>query len=196
MSVDMAMNGMLHRAVLREIERVEQLLNAGDYRGARKHYWFLSEQLHSHHELEDEYLWPLVVARTTDERELSTLAAMTGEHEQLHSALDQCDQDFSGDGPLPADTGAHLGVLRLLVAAHFAHEEADAEPLLEKYLSSDDLKPFHEASRKVPNATLVFPWIADGGSAQDQAVYEVLPGPVRFFVKPIMVRKYKAYFGG
>ncbi len=191
----MSMNGMLHRAVLREIDRVERFVQAQNPQAARKHYEFLSGQLHSHHELEDEYLWPLVEARTKDEKELATLAAMTGEHEQLHAALDQCDQDFSGAGDLPADTIAHLGTLRLLAAAHFAHEEADAEGLLVKYLSKEDLQPFHDASRKVPNSMLVFPWIADGGSPADQQVFSVLPGPVRLFVKPMMNRKYRAYFG-
>ena len=194
MSVDMAMNGMLHRAVLRELDRVEGYVQAQNAPVARKHYQFLSEQLHSHHELEDEYLWPLVRQRTNDERELSTLAAMAGEHDQLQMALEASDADFAGAGTLPADTLTHLAALRLLVAAHFAHEEADAEALLEKYLTSEDLKAFHEASRQVPNATLVFPWIADGGSAQDQQVFSVLPRPVRLFVKPMMIRKYKAHF--
>ena len=191
----MSMNGMLHRAILREIDRVEHLVQAQNPQAARKHYEFLSGQLHSHHELEDEYLWPLVETRTKDEKELATLSAMTGEHEQLHAALDQCDQDFAGSGDLPDDCLAHLGMLRLLAAAHFAHEEADAEGLLVKYLSKEDLEAFHEASRKVPNSMLVFPWIADGGSPEDQHVFDVLPGPVRLFVKPMMNRKYKAYFG-
>lgn len=196
MSVDMAMNGMVHRAVLREIDRVRGYVQAQNAPVARMHYQFLSEQLHSHHELEDEYLWPLVQQRTNDEQELRTLAAMVGEHDQLQVALAACDADFAGSGPLPADTLPHLSALQLLVAAHFAHEEADAEALLEKYLTSDDLKAFHEASRQVPNAMLVFPWIADGGSAQDQQVFSVLPRPVRLFVKPMMMRKYKAHFAG
>lgn len=191
----MSMNGMLHRAILREIDRVEHLVQAQNPQAARKHYEFLSGQLHSHHELEDEYLWPLVESRTEDEKELATLSAMTGEHEQLHETLDVCDQDFVGSGDLPDDCLAHLGMLRLLAAAHFAHEEADAEGLLVKYLSKEDLEAFHEASRKVPNSMLVFPWIADGGSPADQHVFDVLPGPVRLFVKPMMKRKYKAYFG-
>lgn len=195
MSIDMSMNGMLHRAVLREIDRVERFVQAHNPQAARKHYEFLSGQLHSHHELEDEYLWPLVETRTKDEQELATLSAMTGEHEQLQTALDQCDQDFAGSGDLPADCVAHLGMLRLLAAAHFAHEEADAEGLLVKYLSKEDLQPFHDASRKGPNSMLVFPWIADGGSPADKQVFEVLPGPVRLFVRPMMNRKYKAYFG-
>ncbi len=66
--------------------------------------------------------------------------------------------------------------------------------MLDKYLTKDDLKPFHAANRKAPNSMLVFPWVADGGTAADQKVYDVLPGPVRLFLKPVMQRKYKAYF--
>ena len=193
MAIDFSMNSMLHRAMLREFDRVQALLAAGDVAEARKRFQFLSEQLHAHHESEDEYLWPAVEARTSDAKELATLTAMTGEHEQLVGALQQCDQDFAGEPP--ADAAAHLDALRVLAAAHFAHEESAAEPLLSKYLTKQDLEPFHKASRAVPNAMLVFPWIADGGTAADQKVYDVLPGPVRLFVKPMMQRKYKAYFG-
>ena len=62
-------------------------------------------------------------------------------------------------------------------------------------ITEDDLKEFNQANRKAKHAMLVFPWIADGGSPADQQVYNVLSGPVRLFMKPIMKRKYRAYFG-
>lgn len=187
-----SMNAMIHRAILREIDRVQALLGAGDVAQARKHFQFLSQNLHDHHQNEDAYIWPAIEARTKDATEAATLSAMTGEHEQLVAALQQCDADFAGQPS--ADATVHLDQLRMLAAAHFAHEEAQADPLLDKYLSKDDLKPFHDANRKSPNAMLVFPWIADGGTAADQKVYNVLPGPVRLFLRPIMQRKYRAYF--
>ena len=61
-------------------------------------------------------------------------------------------------------------------------------------MTKDDLKPFNDFNRKGDLSMLVFPWIADGGSATDQKVYDVLPGPVRLFLRPVMQRKYKAYF--
>ena len=69
------------------------------------------------------------------------------------------------------------------------------ERILARYITEDDLKEFNQANRKAKHAMLVFPWIADGGSPADQQVYNVLPGPVRLFMKPIMKRKYRAYFG-
>lgn len=194
MAVDFAMNGMLHRAMLRELDRVEALAGSGDTAAARKHWWFFSEILHQHHETEDRFLWPLIRERSTDSGELAMVDAMEAEHEQLHGALDVCDRDFTGDGDLPDTTSEHIQALRLVLAAHSAHEEADAERVLYKYVTAEDLKPFNEANRKSPHAMLVFPWIADGGSAQDQAVFKVLPGPVRLFLKPLMNRKYRAYF--
>jgi hypothetical protein len=135
-----------------------------------------------------------VKQRSESAEDLATVDALEAEHEQLHAALDICDADFAGDGPLPADTVAHLNALRLVLAVHCAHEEADGERVLAEYITSDDLKPFNDFNRKGDLSMMVFPWIADGGSASDQKVYDVLPGPVRLFLRPVMQRKYKAYF--
>jgi Hemerythrin HHE cation binding domain len=194
MAVDFAMNGMLHRALLRELDRVQGLVADGDVPQARKRWWFFSDALHQHHEGEDRFLFPLVRARSSDASEITTIDALEAEHEQLHATLDACDEDFRGHGPLPASANADINGLRLVLAAHCAHEEADGEPLLAKYLTDEDLKPFNAANRKGEHAMLIFPWIADGGSAADQKVYDVLPGPVRLVLKPVMQRKYKAYF--
>jgi hypothetical protein len=194
MAVDFAMNGMLHRALLRELDRVQGFVAAGDLQQARKHWWFFSDALHQHHEGEDMFLFPLVRARSSDTSEITTIDALEAEHEQLHAALDACDADFRGDGAFPDSTDSDINALRLVLAAHCAHEEAEGEPLLAKYLTDEDLKPFNAANRKGEHAMLIFPWVADGGSAADQSVYDVLPGPVRLFLKPVMQRKYKAYF--
>lgn len=194
MAVDFAMNGMLHRALLRELDRVQAFAESGDLAAARKHGWFFSQMLHHHHEVEDAFLFPLIRQRSSDAAEIATLDALAAEHEQLHAALDACDGDFQGSGQLPDSTVPDLRDLRLVLAAHGAHEEADGEPILVKYVTDEDMKPFNEANRKAPNSMLVFPWIADGGSPADQRVYQVLPGPVRLFLKPLMKRKYQAYF--
>ncbi len=194
MAVDFAMNGMMHRAFLRELDRVQGFVESGDTAAARQHYGFFSDLLHQHHEGEDTFLFALVRERSTDPDALATIGALEAEHEQLHAALDTCDDDFSGSGPLPTDTVSDLKALRMILAAHCAHEEADGERVLADYVTKDDLKPFNDFNRKGDLSMLVFPWIADGGSAADQKVYNVLPGPVRLFLRPVMQRKYKAYF--
>ena len=125
MAVDFAMNGMMHRAFLRELDRVQGFVESGDTPAARRHYGFFSDLLHQHHEGEDTFLFALVRERSTDPDALATIDALEAEHEQLHAALDTCDDDFSGSGPLPADTVADLKALRMVLAAHCAHEEAD-----------------------------------------------------------------------
>lgn len=194
MAVDFAMNGMLHRALLREIDRVQALVVGGDAAMARRRFRFMSQVLHKHHEGEDTYLFPVIRQRSTDPAELATLDALEAEHVQMHAALDACDADFAGNGPLPDNTAADLKGLKFVLAAHCAHEEADGERILARYVTEADLKPFNAANRKSEHAMLVFPWIADGGSPADQQVYDVLPAPVRLFMKPMMTRKYKAYF--
>lgn len=194
MAVDLAMNAMMHRAFLRELDRVQAFVEAGDTASARKHYGFFSALLHQHHEGEDTYLFALVRQRSTNPDELATMDVLEAEHGQLHAALDTCDDDFRGDGALPAATVADLKALRMVLAAHCAHEEAEGERILTRYLTKDDLKPFNDFNREGDLSMMVFPWIADGGSAADHKVYDVLPGPVRLFLKPVMQRKYRAYF--
>ncbi|MCU0278317.1 MAG: hemerythrin domain-containing protein [Candidatus Nanopelagicales bacterium] len=194
MSVDFAMNAMIHRALFRELERIEALLDSEDVAAARKHWWFFSDILHQHHEGEDTFLMPLITARSTDPKELATVDALIAEHQQMHAALDACDADFRSEPDLPTTTGDDLRALQVVLAAHCAHEEAEGDPLLTRYVTEDDMKPFNAANRSAKHSMLVFPWIADGGSAQDQRVYDVLPGPVRLVMKPLMTRKYRAYF--
>ncbi len=195
MAVDLAMNAMMHRAFLRELDRVQGYVESGDADDARRHYQFFSELLHQHHEGEDTFLFALARQRSTDDAELVTLDALEAEHEHLHAALDTCDADFAGEGPLPEGTVAHLKGLRMVLAAHCAHEEADGQRILERHLNKADLKPFNDFNRQGELSMMVFPWIADGGSPADQKVYDVLPRPVRLFLKPVMQRKYRAYFG-
>jgi hypothetical protein len=63
-----------------------------------------------------------------------------------------------------------------------------------RYLTDEDLKPFNSANRKGGHATLIFPWIADRGSAADQKVYDLLPALVRLFLQPAMQHKYRKRF--
>ncbi|MCB9414122.1 MAG: hypothetical protein H6526_02450 [Actinobacteria bacterium] len=95
MAVTPAMNGMPHRAFLRELDRGERVeaaisrVRAGTTR--------CSQLLHQHHaEGEDTYLFLLVVQRSTgmkagDSHDRRVLEA---EHEQLQAALAACDDDF------------------------------------------------------------------------------------------------------
>ena len=73
MAVDFAMNAMMHRALLRELERVDALVDSGDFAAARKHWWFFSDNLQHHHEGEDTFLMPLITQRSTDPKELATV---------------------------------------------------------------------------------------------------------------------------
>ena len=83
----------------------------------------------------------------------------------------------------------------MLLAAHCAHEEAEGEPLLAKYLTDEDLKPFNAANRKGEHGHADLPlgrrrWFGRG----PVGLRTSCRGPVRLFLKPVMQRKYKAYF--
>lgn len=202
-TVDFSMNTLLHRSLKREIVRIQQGLKDAQSQGAIpvgliRRWQFFSGQLKQHHEAEDTYLWPLVEQRSKDQAELVVMSAMEAEHAAMHHKLDELDAAFAkaADGEsVDLDVVAsHLNELSEIVAGHCDHEERDAVPLLEKYVRHDDLGDFQKFTRSGPDSMLVFPWVSDGATEADKkAVWGVLPGPVRLFLRPMMNRKYDKF---
>ncbi|MCB0918652.1 MAG: hemerythrin domain-containing protein [Actinobacteria bacterium] len=201
--VNYEMNTLLHRSFKRELVRIQQgLKNAeADDRipvGLIRRWQFFSDQLKHHHEAEDTYLWPLVEERSKDQSELVVMSAMESEHAAMHRKIDALDQSFAtaanGESVDIAAMLTHLGQLSGIVAGHCDHEERDAVPLLEKYVKREDLGDFMKFTRSGPDNMLVFPWVSDGATEADRkAVWGVLPGPVRLFLRPMMNKKYDRF---
>lgn len=199
--VDFTINSNMHAAFLREVDRLQKAVRTVDLSdgetaaGLARRYQFFSVTLHAHHEGEDKFLWPLALAKATPQ-EAVVLNAMEAEHEALAGTLAELDTGFTALGP-DTDTAAlssGLDKLRSILVGHCAHEERDAVPVVQKYVTREDLKAFMAFTREQPDSTMVLAWVCDGATpAQVDSTWAMLPSFVRVFVKPMSTRKYDRF---
>ena len=199
--VDFTINANMHSAFLREIDRLRPAVGRADLAdplvtgGIQRRYRFFSDTLRTHHEAEDQCLWPVALARATGE-EKAVLTAMESEHVALSRALDSLDGSMSVLGPDTDIAAVQRGFdrVREVLAGHCAHEERDAIPIVRRYVTKDDLKGFMERTRSQEDSDLVLPWICDGATQEQVSnTWSMLPGFVRAFVKPMTTRKYQQF---
>lgn len=193
---NLRMNGIMHRAFLRDLGRVADQVASDRWDAARRRWRLVADLLHEHHRLEDEYLWPVMLAKISDTADLATVHAMEAEHEDLAAALSRCEEDFSGppsEGVAARDAVmADLATLTDVLQRHCAHEEAGGEPLIQRYVTPEEFQLFLRQTRGGDLRMVVFPWAADGATPEDVvAIWGHLPRPVRIFLKPRMERAYR-----
>jgi hypothetical protein len=161
------MTGMfaIHDALRRDLARVVQSTT-------RTEGWSLFEKmLVLHHEIEDDFLWPLareaVPAHSADR---ALLDQMTREHAAIRPMLDRLDQVHAPG----AVTESARSDLERHVLDHLAHEEHDALPLLDRTLTEEQWSTFDRASvrRMEPDMDRYVPWLLDG--ADDRRTTEFL----------------------
>jgi iron-sulfur cluster repair protein YtfE (RIC family) len=198
---DTSMNTNMHSAFRREILRVRDGLLKADLSDARvrqglaRRYRFFSVTLHHHHKGEDTFLWPNVRPKAS-EPEIVVLDAMEAEHEALASVLGAVDEDFE---TLSASSdkdqiAGRLDELREVLSGHTQHEEREGVPIVQKYLGEDDFKAFVKFNRGGEDASLVLPWVSDGATSTEvESTWDMIPAPVRLFVKPVLTRKYTKF---
>src|SRR3954470_6256544 len=97
--------------------------------------------LRAHHEGEDELVWPKLIERVPDQREL--VARMEAAHEALAVALVEAESRLaawiaSPDIDHGATLAASLATLGVLCAAHFDEEERCILPLAEEYCTVEE----------------------------------------------------------
>ena len=97
--------------------------------------------LRAHHEGEDELIWPKLIERAPEERDLVT--RMEAAHEGLNTALVECESRLaawiaSPDIDHGASLAASLATLGVLCAAHFDEEERRILPLAEEHCTVEE----------------------------------------------------------
>lgn len=184
------MNKVIHAAVRRDLRRLEDALNgvsegdqqrAHDLARAWKH---LADQLHHHHTQEDDLLFPAAVHLLGDRALVESLEA---EHEGMVAALAEIDGAMSAYAVSGSLLDAREAAERVRAGAevvdrHFAHEEADFEPLVQPYAQSPEwLAAMKQVRRLSPRAAGWFlAWLEDGADADARAQLAAdVPGPVR-----------------
>ena len=196
------MNTIVHAAFRRDLARFDAALAAfpaGSRRRADElgRAWdFYEDELHHHHTFEEEYFWPALEKTDAD---LSSLAHLDQEHEDMRRALDQATAAMK---QLRADPGAeqaataraavaHLGEV---LVGHLAHEEADLEPISAAYQDAPSMKAALTQVKKAHMRQMgnFIEWLQDGAAANEKAALRrEMPAPVILLFSAVGGRRYR-----
>ncbi len=198
---DTSMNTNMHAAFQREIQRLKAGVVKVDLASTEAtsklaaRYSFFSETLHHHHEGEDTYLFERVKPKATP-AQVAVLDQMEAEHVEMLEVLTSLDADF---GSLSTDTDKQsvsnrLDALATVLGQHCAHEETEGMAIVQQHITEADMKEFTKFNRSGAQSNYVLPWVCDGADPGVEAsVWDMIPGPVRVVLKPMMTRKYDAF---
>lgn len=176
-----------HDGFRRDLERLVAAAAAGrtDSPGVRDGWATFKRQLHVHHSVEDEWLWPklkgLVAGRPDD---LALLEAMEAEHSVIDPQLVAVDAAMAEHS---ADLPAKVEELRANLDKHLTHEETEALPLIQQVMTPKDWTGFRGAmarKQKLKGAAEWVPWITDGMTPTDARRWlQRMPPPLRVLNK-------------
>jgi iron-sulfur cluster repair protein YtfE (RIC family) len=195
-AIDFTMMYVTHNALRRDLRRFESAVaaNRAATPGVRAGWQNFKSQLHVHHTVEDDDLWPRLYRAVTDRPEdHAMLKAMEAEHAVLDPMLDRVDATLAnGDqASLSTDVEALSGALD----GHLQHEETSALPLVQAVLTAADWRAFGGAMRRrqgLTGAAVYVPWIVDGATPADRnRFFSVLPTPVQMINRVFWEPRYR-----
>jgi hemerythrin-like domain-containing protein len=169
---------LMHHAFRRDLRRFEAAVRAtplGEvpvWNALAVRWDRFAEVLHHHHQVEDEYIWPVLEQHAADDGETSAtqmLHAMEAEHAQIDPALAAVEAAFRAMAAHPcADHRNALDVrvtaVRAALLEHLRHEETDALPYLQRVATPEEEKAMAQgAERGYPLSITPFvvPWVAE-----------------------------------
>jgi hemerythrin-like domain-containing protein len=197
---------LIHEAFRRDLGRLSSALRSPRVEAARarqlgSHWKFIVDQLHHHHRVEDESLWPLVRPKLVgNEKELAVLDEMEAQHLALTPSCDVVEKGFASFTTTPTDQGAaeladQLDAMAAVLAAHLDAEESQCFPVIDKALSAEEFESFGKATAKavgMRGSARFFPWIFDGADAVERhAVLSMPPPPVRMLCQYVWEPRYE-----
>ena len=212
MTIDTRMNGVIHAALKRDLERIALLVEGPGrlpderLRAIGGHAGWLMELLHDHHTTEDERLFPVLRANNPDIGPL--LDAMVAEHEAIASAVTVLEE--AGRRAQAREPGAAEGLrdavagLRRVLDPHLEHEERSLSPLVPQSVTEEEWAAFEKSNtegKKPPQLALQGHWMLDnldpGGVA---VVKKQVPAVPRFvmlrFLGGAYRKRFEACWGG
>src|SRR5882724_3705101 len=129
--VDFTMMYVIHDAFTRDLERLTLacVRGTGGTPGGLTGWTTFTRQLHHHHAVEDDALWPRLREKVSRLDEVAVLDDMELEHEQLAPSLKRVDEALRAKHAADLDESIHDLVSGL--GAHMRHEENEALPLVE-----------------------------------------------------------------
>lgn len=195
-------NTAIHRALVRELDRAVALDAAGCTEDQRRavggRFVRLVDDLHLHHEHEDEYLWPALRRRRPAAAEAVELA------EQQHRAIAAAGDVVASAASRLVETGAADGLaelqqavsaMREVTVPHLEQEERELVPLVVDSLTAEDWEAFEEVVQKaVPIKRLGYfaATLADDADPRHITAFTSdLPPPLRWYVTTLGSRGYR-----
>lgn len=179
-----------HRIMLRDAARLTALaeqLAAGATTADRRRSGAVAayvrdwvDSVHHHHTVEDELLWPVVVASAGPHVELSELS---DDHAALDPALDRLRRVSSAFAARPdEDTATAMAVelaeLRDALAEHVREEEDVVLPVVQQYVSVRDWDAVERAIRARASLSFELPRLRAVVTAEEWPVLVGRAGPV------------------
>lgn len=146
--IDMTMMYVLHHAFRRDLrafaaaaERTP-LIDRMTWQCLRARWEHFATALHHHHRGEDHGVWPVLMDRA-DDSERAVLDAMEAEHSEIDPMLEASGAAYrtlalTPDETARADLTATLSTAAESLGRHLAHEEGEAIPLVQKYVTPDE----------------------------------------------------------
>lgn len=193
--IDFTMMYVTHRALQRDVRRLSAALAGGGAQtpGVKAGWGNFKRQLHLHHTVEDEDLWPRLygaVAERPDD--LAMLEEMEAEHAVIDPLLESIDASLGGQDQRPS---AQVEDLVSALDGHFRHEEESALPLIQSVLAPADWRGFGEAMRRrqgIKGAAVYVPWIVDGATAEERRrFFAQLPAPLKVVNSLVLQPRYR-----
>ncbi|MDT0275270.1 hemerythrin domain-containing protein [Blastococcus goldschmidtiae] len=201
MTEQLTMNRVIHAAVRRDLDRLDQAL-AGMADGDRSRaqaleraYANLRTELTLHHEGEDTHIWPMLASVGVDRGLLDT---MESEHHAMAEALAETGAamaTLAGSGRAVDAAAARDSLLRTreVTERHLRHEETELEPQLAPFHDSPEWKAVEKKlrSQPLPVTGRFFAWLTDGMSAEHRAfLKQTVPTPVVTVLSRTFGRRY------
>lgn len=212
MTIDTRMNGIIHAALRRDLDRTAMVLDGPQevsdtrLRAIGTHVVWLMDLLHSHHTGEDEQLFPLIRRNNPDAAAL--LDDMEAEHAAIAGAVTTLEAagrraETGGPGAAEALRDAVAG-LRTVLDPHLVHEERDLSPLVPQSVTEAEWAAFEKsntAGKKPTVLAMQGHWMLDNlDPAGVSVVTSVVPAVPRFvmlrFLGGPYRRRREACWGG
>lgn len=196
---------LIHEAFRRDLTRLAAAVRDPGVSTARAtqladHWDFIKEQLHHHHQVEDESLWPLVRPKLSGrDEQLAVLRLMETQHESLEPFTKDVDESFtsfarSTGQPAGEELGRKVEDMQSHLGSHLDDEEQRCFPVIDEALSEEEFDAFGKATAKavgVRGSARFFPWIFDGAQpVERQAVLTIPPPPVRLLCRHVWEPRY------
>jgi hypothetical protein len=192
MTIDTRMNGIIHAALKRDLERIALLVDRPDdvsderLRAIGTHAVWLMGLLHEHHTVEDERLFPVLRTNNPDIGPL--LDTMLAGHGAIASALTTLEEAGrraeAGEAGAAAGLGDAAAGLRRVLDPHLEHEERSLSPLVPDSVTEEQWAAFEKSNvegKKPPQLAFQGHWMLDNlDPAAAEVVKHQIPALPRF----------------